>query len=244
MSHPRMLLCGLLLLWCLTIPAMAQPGRQPVSPHQQPPTAKQQHPDMLAVMTKEVGLTRDQQAKMKAKISAMEVALKNWDAKNKAKMEKLKAEMQAAVKAKNKEKMQQVQKNFMPLIKTRNEIGAKYAREIIAVLTPAQKAKWEVYLLYQPLSSRYMRLKLTQVQQDKIKNMCKTALAQKKPADNDANARVQLFHQLCADVEKKVLTDAQRKQLKADEEKMKALMEQSRKNQPPPGGQPDPHARH
>ena len=225
----RIFLCGMALLAVLVAPAIAQQAKPPAKP----PSSEKKIDPQLAAMAKELKLTAAQQEKMQRKIESLQAAVKAWSSKNQDKMTKLTTDLQSATKAKDETKAKSLQDQLMKLMKERNDLITRGGKDIMSELTPAQQQAWEEHMMLQGVILPYKTLNLSKEQLAKIKGMCKTAVvAAKKLPENDIQARMKFHNKLLNDIEQKVLTVAQRAQLKAEEEKMRAKMEQMKKSAP------------
>ena len=218
----RLFFCGLFLLALLTLPVFAQQGKPEAPPKALDP--------QIVLMAKELKLTTAQTTKMQQKIDALHASIAKWSAANKEKKELYDKQLQTATKLNNKALIKAKIDQIMKLQQERNDLIAKRSKEVIDVLTPEQKLAWDVFKLQEGICNRYRTINLTEAQRMKIKTLCTTAVVKAKKLRRDnQKGRLDLHKRLIADIEKSVLTSAQRAQLKAEQDKQKAMMQKRRK---------------
>ena len=106
-----------------------------------------------------------------------------------------------------------IYEEMKPLRKERGELAAAQKAQILAVLTDQQKAEWAGFSLYRSTVGRYKRLQLTEDQGKQVREICQAA-AKDLPDRSDKKAYSAARRKLSESIEEKVLTDAQREELK------------------------------
>lgn len=124
-----------------------------------------------AVMAKELNMPDDQQVRFSEKIQIMNTALSEWDKQNKEQIAKLKADQKAARDAKDANQEQAVAAQLKQLTDTRNDMSAKLRKDVMDVLTPAQKQQWVGISFYNTSEYPAMvtALKVTPAQEAQLK---------------------------------------------------------------------------
>ena len=99
------------------------------------------------------------------------------------------------------------------------KLQTQRSEQIVAILTPEQKAKWAGFTLYRSVMRRYKRCKLVADQDKQIRDAC-AAAAKTMPATTDRKGRGAAMKKLYKDIEEKILTDDQREELKKKPERV------------------------
>lgn len=165
----------------------------------------------LAILTKAVKLTEQQQAQIKQKFMAKQVAIDEWNKANQAKLEQARKAFAAAFKTMDEE---QVNKASMPLhvlLAQRQRLLKAQNDEVMSVLTPRQKTAWAAFHLNMVVKSAYARFNLTAEQAAKAEAMCLEVAKEIDLDSLDDNGLRNLYHRLFALIHEKVLTEEQRK---------------------------------
>jgi len=167
-----------------------------------------------AIMVKLLEMDTDQQAKLMAAIEKQNQAMKDWEAsQNGQKYKELMAEAKKARADKDKEKMKSIYEQLKAIRKEREELSAAQKAMVMGILTDEQKAKWAGFSLYRTMMGRFKRCNLTEEQQASLRELCQVA-AKDMPDRSDRKAYGQAMRKAYESVEEKILTDAQREELK------------------------------
>jgi Spy/CpxP family protein refolding chaperone len=167
-----------------------------------------------AIMAKVLEMDTTQTAKLTEAVEASQKALKAWDDSDSGKKYK---EFEAALKKakadKDKEKTTSLGDQIKPLAKERSDLQEAQKANIMALLTPEQKAKWAGFTVFRTVIGKYKRVDPTEDQDKQIRQLCEAA-AKGMPDASDKKARGEAMKKLSEEIEQKVLTAAQREELK------------------------------
>ena len=167
------------------------------------------------MMARELTMDEAQKAKFTDTVAAYDRAMKAWEAgANGQKFQSLSKEQAEARKAQDKEKAKGLSEQIRPLRKEREELATAQRTQVMGVLTDEQKATWAGVKLYYQVVGRYKKLDPQDEQKKRIREICAEAI-KTMPASADRKAHNEARRKLYADVEQKVLTEAQRDQWKA-----------------------------
>lgn len=146
-------------------------------------------------------LTEEQKTKLKSLGDEFREAMEDFGAEVQEKMRDLRG-------GGGGQDWEQVREEFQKLNEERENMVRKFDQEMLAVLTPEQRATWETYRLNQMLNDRLRGARLTDEQKAKVAELAKTtgkSLAEAKDA-KERNATIgKLLKQIVAEV----LTDEQ-----------------------------------
>ncbi len=171
-----------------------------------------------AIMVSVLKLDDAQAAKVNEAVQKHQEAVKAWEAGASGQNYKeLSAAAKKAKKDKDKEKTKSIMQDMKSLRKERDDLRAAQKAEIMAILTDGQKAEWAGFTLYRGTIGRYKRLKLTEDQDARIREIC-TAAAKDMPDKSDRKAAGAARKKLAADIEK-ILTPEQLEELKKKPER-------------------------
>jgi Spy/CpxP family protein refolding chaperone len=200
-------------LWAQEVKQEAKKEDKPAKPKEGP--AKEKKPILMgahAEMAKACALTEEQQKKIADLNEARQKALKEFEAANAEKLTAAREDLKKATEAKDKDAAKKAQDAIAAINTQRMEIDKKAQADIMAVLTPEQAAKWQEYQVLRTVQMRYRKAELTEEQMGKVKEACSKAIA---GVDlKDEKARAEIVKKLSEQVEKDILTDAQREALK------------------------------
>jgi len=172
-----------------------------------------------AIMVKELGLDAEQQAKLKAAVEKANEARKEWQASPSGqKYKELSEARKQAAKDKDKDKLKAIMGEMKELQKQQAAIEEARRSDVLAILTPEQKAQWGGFTLYRGVMGRYKRCELTEDQTKSLRELC-TVAAKDLPDRSDRKGYGAAMKKLSGDIEAKILTDAQREQLKKKPER-------------------------
>lgn len=167
-----------------------------------------------AIMAKTLDMDAAQSAKLLEAVEARDKALKGWDNSDSGKKYK---ECDAALKTaradKDKEKIKSLGDQIKPLAKERSDLQEAQKANIMALLSPEQKAKWAGFTLYRTTVGKFKRVNPTDEQDKQIRQLCEAA-AKGMPDPSDKKGHNEAMKKLTDEVEQKVLTAAQREELK------------------------------
>jgi Spy/CpxP family protein refolding chaperone len=163
----------------------------------------------FAQMAKELTLSQTQTAELE-KISADQAeAVKAWQRENKDKADQLNEQWKQARQDKDREKISELTKQRAQIKAEKDKVSQPFEQRVQALLTPEQKQKWQGFLLFQKVSGKLRRCKLTEEQQTKIKQMAQDVTASTK---DSAEAEKQLATQALT-----VLTEEQKSKMQPAE---------------------------
>jgi Spy/CpxP family protein refolding chaperone len=167
-----------------------------------------------AIMAKVLEMDTIQTAKLTEAVEARDKALKAWDDSDSGKKFKEFSEALKKAKAdKDKEKAKSLDDQMKPLTKERSDLQEAQRANIMAVLTPEQKAKWAGHSLYTVVMRKYKRTNPADEQEKQIRQLCEAA-AKGMPDVTDKKGHGEAMRKLSDEIEQKVLTAAQREELK------------------------------
>jgi hypothetical protein len=187
-----------------------------------------------ALMAREVGMTEDQQQQVVKIVSDANLALSEWRATNKKKIDEANEALGEARRAGDRDALQRALANAQPLFRERFAIQRRYQQKIMDVLTEKQRVQWVGFVLWRTLTGQAQALDLTPEQSDQARAMSDAA-AKKLVALPDGEAASEAETQAARTIQRtlveefveQVLTEAQRESLKP---------------QTPPSGQDAPPA--
>lgn len=181
-----------------------------------------------AQMSKELGLDEGQQARLTAIAQQEQAAVKAWQEANKQKLEALDAEFKQAREDKDREKLRSVAGQRTEMKTQMEKVTQPFQAQAQALLTAQQKQKWQGYLVYRNVTGKLRRCKLTEQQQEQIREMAGKVSAETK---DPAEAEKQLMAKAT-----EILTEEQRQKMP------KARPSQGR-SKPAAGDKPDRKAK-
>ena len=216
---------ALISLALLCAPALADPGAEggkkarKARTKKEKPARKKKPSGEYGMMVSVLKMDEAQAEKLNQAVQKYQEAMKAWEAG--ASGQKYKELNDAAKKAredKDKEKMKSIAQDMKSVRKERDDLEAAEKAKIMEVLTEEQKAEWKGFTLYRSTVGRYKRLNLTEDQDRQLRDLCK-ASAKDMPPSSDRKAYGAARKKLAQDIEEKILTDAQREELKKQPEK-------------------------
>ncbi len=158
-------------------PAASQPSAQDLKDY-----------GLYATMVAQCKLTDEQKAKVKEKVAAFQTAMKEAQEKNKT----LTAELKDA--ADDKDKLAKVQEKIRESQKATGKVYADSNEAIMTILTEEQRLAWETSQLQNGISFQYAKVKFTDEQNAKIKDIlaeaAKAKIALKDKTDYKAIGEV------------------------------------------------------
>ena len=166
-----------------------------------------------AIMPKVLEMDATQTAKLTEAVEAYQKAMKAWDDSDSGKKYKEFEDALKKAKAdKDKEKAKSLGDQMKPLVKERSDLQEAQKANIMALLTPEQKAKWAGFNVYRTVIGKYKRVQPTDDQDKQIRQLCQAA-AKDMPEASDKKAHGEAIKKLTDEIEQKVLTAAQREEL-------------------------------
>lgn len=172
MNRNTWMLWGLAALMLVLSPALAQKGA-PAGDKTDTVKGGDKADDglaaMQAAMVKECALTPEQTTKLNDRVNAYKDAMANWQKEN--------AEKIAAVLKAGKGDPQ-VREDAAALSESKAKLNADLKKDIEAILTEDQRAKWDAYQLYTATCQAYGKASLTDAQLTKVREF--TAQAAKE----------------------------------------------------------------
>ncbi|MCE9589442.1 MAG: Spy/CpxP family protein refolding chaperone [Planctomycetes bacterium] len=164
-----------------------------------------------AIMASELKMTPEQQAQLQKKVEAREAAVKAWNEANGAKL----AESQKALAEakKNKDpKAAELKAEVDKLAADKEKVNKDSMVEVERVFTPEQKKTWAGYEVYVGATGHFSRVKLSDEQKAKARQLAQDTSAILPAEGKDRKAALNALY---SKIEAEVLTDEQRAQLKA-----------------------------
>ncbi len=157
--------CALAVMMLAVSPALAQKGGGATT--ESTGTVKGDKGDdglaaMQAAMIKECALSEAQTTKLNDRVKAYKEALADWQKENGEKLA-------TALKAGKGDT--EAREQAATLLEAKNKLEADMKKDIEAILTAEQKAKWDTYLLYTEVCRGYSRANLTEAQKTKIHDL-------------------------------------------------------------------------
>lgn len=156
-----------------------------------------------AQITKMLQLTPEQQNKLMEQAKVYAAAQAKWEQENGEKSRQLVKQMQEAQAA-------------LSAIRASGEkLNADNHAAIQALLTPEQQTALTAAMIQQSVLGRFGKLKLTDEQLDKVKQLCLAAVTEFNQASaTEGKTRYQVIEKLAQTINDQVLTDVQRADLK------------------------------
>ena len=139
-------------------------------------------------------------------LDAQKKATKDFYAENADKIKAVRKDMQEAYRSKDKTAIAQAQADSRELYAPLTDLSKKCHEDVMAVLTPAQKAKWQEHQVIRSVKMRFWAAKLTDEQLGKIKQVYAGL------AKDDKAPQADIIRKLC-DQTKEMLTDEQKEVL-------------------------------
>lgn len=219
--------CGLAVVLLACGPAMAQDGEAKAKP-EKPKGAEKARKAKPSGLRGEYGIMAGvlefddaQKAKLLEAVEANKAAERQWmESGDGKKMQELSKAYAEARKGEDKEKAKPLAEQLRALKESRAKLQEAGKARIMAVLSDQQKTIWAAFNLQRRAMMRYKRLKLTEDQLKQVKEICAEAVKNRKAGD-DRKALNAADKKLMSDIEQKVLTNAQREELKKPPEKPK-----------------------
>lgn len=190
MNKAKWLLLAVALILTLTVasPMVAEETKEKPAAKEKTPAAEKAKDALrgeYAIMASECKLTEDQQTALKAKLAARDAALAEWTKANGEKFKALQEALKKAREAGDKDAAKKASDELKTVEAERAKINAQFQADLQAILTPEQKAAWEVFRLYRAMMARYKKANLTDEQTAKIREACAAAAKEAAAATGD-----------------------------------------------------------
>lgn len=206
--------CAIAAVLLFAMPAFArqQGGAEREKPKPKPPALRGEY----AMMAEVLKLDDEAKKKVEDQLAANDKALQEWEQGDGAKLKDLEKALAEAKQAKDEEKVKNLTAEAKPLQEAREKLRAENKEKVLALLTDEQRAVWAGFILRRSLMVKYSKLQLTDEQVAQIQKLCEEAAKTIPPANDEAKRkeRVEALNKLNAEITEKVLTDAQREELK------------------------------
>jgi Spy/CpxP family protein refolding chaperone len=171
------------------------------------PSRAQAREKRLEQMTAALGLSSNQQSRIRAILEEQEAELGRQQENVKAQQ----AALSAAVKSGDAASQEKIRREMSEVSSRQIEVYRKYSQSILEVMTPEQRQESQVFGVYQSLITGRLRgCDISEDQKAKIRELCKQAVSALSPTN--AQARVD-YAKLNAEVETQILTQEQRDQV-------------------------------
>lgn len=217
--------CGLAIVLLTCGPVLAQNGQAKAKPPKakRADKAKKAKPSALrgeyGIMASVLKFDDAQKAKLTEALEANKTAEREWAASaDGQKMQELSKAYAEARKGDDKEKVKSLSAQLKTLKESRAKLAADGKERVMAVLNDEQKTAWAAFGLQRTAMRRYKRLNLTEDQLKQVTELCAESV-KSRPAGADRKDLAAADKKLMNDIAEKVLTDAQRKELKKPVEK-------------------------
>jgi len=189
---------------------LAQESQEPAT-KKKPAREKKEKPLLAgahAQMAKVCQLSEEQQKKIAELGAQRKNALNAFETENADKRSALQEELKKAKESKDKDATKKASTELAALNAKRGEIVKKSQADIMAVLTPGQKAKWDEYTAMNSLKGRFLGIEFTEDQLAKIKAEYAKLAAEAETGPE--KGRSTLLAKLYEKVHKEILTEEQR----------------------------------
>jgi Spy/CpxP family protein refolding chaperone len=226
MSKGPVVLAGLALLGALSAPlladakgkgrdkakkgANANKARKPKREGSAPKAAA--FGEDLSAVARKVDLTDEQQDRIRRLKQSRDQALAKHDSTWEPKLQKANARLSQLTGGGGRQAQgarRQLEGFVEGAAAAREQIEASYEKKMFAVLTPEQRAKWNLPVLLDALTSEFSLLFLTSRQEERLRGFCE-AQAKRLPVPLDPQKHAKLIESLKAQVYRTILTDKQR----------------------------------
>ncbi|KKL67080.1 hypothetical protein LCGC14_2138570 [marine sediment metagenome] len=178
--------------------------RKPRPPKKKRPLLRGMHARMAEVC----GLSEDQQKQIAGINTERGKARKAHYEETKDQVAALREAMKKAKESKDKEANAKARKEYSALSAKGRDLDKKFVTQIMAVLTPEQKVKWDEYQFVLAVKRKFRAAKLTDEQVNKVKALYVKEAAVLAGADKKAKAAAR--NKLYAKVSQEILTEEQR----------------------------------
>ncbi len=177
MKKYRFLVCLLTGAMLLCAPAVARQKSEngETEKHARHKKHKSQKGALLgeyAIMANVVDMSEQQKAKFKKNLAARKEALDEFNEQNAEKIKELRQAMKQAKSDEDKDKINELKAQMKELTAAWKQIHDKHDAEIMSLLTPAQRNRWEGFKVYRRLMRKYRKLDLSDDQQQQIRTIC------------------------------------------------------------------------
>jgi hypothetical protein len=210
-------------------PALAQDAKaaKPAKP------AKSILKGEYAIMAAELKLDDAQKAKLEEAVKANEAAEKAWmDGASGTKAKTVRDDLAKAKEAKDQAKLKSLGEEQKALAAEQAKLKEDGKAKVMAVLTDDQKAQWAGFAVYRSTIGKYKAANLTADQDKQIRDMA-TKIASVKAAPPEKGKKpLQPSQVLSKDIEEKVLTDAQKEEMKKKAAEAKKAAEDKKAAEP------------
>lgn len=191
--------------------APKKPKKKPARPKSKQPLLRGAH----AQMAKVCDLSEDQQKKIAELNAKTKQAMKAFRTENDEKMREIREQLRKARQSKDKEAARNATTKLRALYAKQNEITKKSRADIMAVLTPEQKATWDEYTAINAVKGWFKAAKLTDEQLTQIKAEY-VKLATGADTGTEKGRRT-LLAKLREHVRKEILTEDQQTDVAVDQ---------------------------
>lgn len=187
-------------------PPAAEAAREAASAPASQPALRGEY----AILASQAALSEEQRAALAQRVAARQAALEAWDAENGEKLEETARQARAT---RDPAAAEPLREQRDALRAQRAALAERHDREVLAVLTPEQRATWEAFRLNRQALRRCAGAELTDEQRAQILSLCQAAIRQAAQTEAPpAYERVQAA--LNETIEREVLTDAQREAIR------------------------------
>ena len=166
----------------------------------------------LSAVAGKVGLTDEQQDRIRRLKQSRDQALAKHDSDWEPKVQKANARL-SQLSGGGGRHAQGARRQLDGFVKgaaaARERLEASYEKKMFAVLTPEQRAKWNLPVLLKALTGEFSLLFLTRRQEERLRGFCE-AQAKRLPVPLDPQKHAKLIESLKAQVYRTILTDKQR----------------------------------
>ncbi len=149
-----------------------------------------------AQLVKECNFTPEQTAALEETLRLHGQKSEQWRQKNRAKMMELRQALAEARKANDQARASALNNEMRALQKDMAKLTADRAKQVMAILTPAQKKTWDAARTYTRVLGRYRKANISDQQRRKIKELCgplAEKLAPLNPRDKKGRREISLL---------------------------------------------------
>ncbi len=204
-----------------------KPAPAPARPEGEKPRPAAPNVGGWGMLVKETQLGEEQVAKLVALVTANRDATEAWKKENLERFIQLEREQAAAREAKDEAKIKALGEQLSAMRAKRDEPRMGEKAQVLALLTPEQKGRWDAYNLGNTLLMGLRKAELAGEQKDQVRDIARgmaeelTAINKTQMKEDEA-ARRAVYEKAMKQAKERVLTPAQ----------VEALMKETPKKEP------------
>jgi Spy/CpxP family protein refolding chaperone len=139
------------------------------------PALPQEVQNELQEMFSQCQMTDEQKTKVTQIATAGMASLAEWNKAHADQMAALQKQMKAASDVKDAAAAQKIRAEAIAVLEERSSIAVKMQQDMLAVMTPEQRLKWNGFVVSQQVKGRFAATQWTAEQAAKIQEMCDAA---------------------------------------------------------------------